>query len=394
MNGYTHRLLAWVTVFTILGLFSVMGTVNAQEVLKVGAVQAVRGAFAECFRQIDDGLRDSLAIANQEGGIDGRTIEYIMKPTAYDVDESEAAFNAIYNEHRPGFMVGNSTGLSLRLADDIAKKYKVIYTSSSYSAELAYAARYPSIFLPGPTYGEQVALLLQYIAREAPNSSVAFFYSDTAFGKDPIKFGKIMCRRLRLKVAGEVMVKLGIEDVSQECRQLQDMKPDFVIFQGFVLEPVPMVIEQCRNLGMTCQFMGTFWTATKAVLDRLGPLASGYLVVNPFAYWGDTKAPMIQKIMEYNALHHPDITYRPNYYMHGFAQGLIFTEILRKASKAGKMNFEGLVEALQSIENFDTGGLTAPLTNRNNRFPVARVWKANPVTGRFEAASDWLVLRD
>jgi branched-chain amino acid transport system substrate-binding protein len=368
-------------------------TAQAQDEIRIGAVQATIGPFSKAFIEINAGLKDIINITNSEGGINGKKIKYIMTPTDYDVEESKQAFEAIMKEHSPHAMFGNSTGLGLALADKITDVFKVLYCSPSYSAQFADKARYPTMFLPGPTYGEQMALLLQYIAERTPNAKVAFFYSDTAFGRDPIKFAKIMCRRLRLRVVDEEVVKLGTLNVSSEVAKMHQADPDYVIFQGFIMDPVPTVIAKAREAGMTCKFMGAFWGATKEVLDRLGPLSRGYMVVNPFSYWTTTDAPMIQKIRSYNQANHPEVTYRPNYYMHGFATGLIYIDVLKRADSAGELNSEGITKALHNTENLDTGGLTATLTIRNNRFPVARIWEANPDTLEYEPVSEWLKLK-
>ncbi len=390
----TRKLVTVIVLLTAVFVLTEAGgkPANAEEVV-VGAVQALKGVFAEAFVQINDGLKDSLAMANEQGGVNGKQIVYRMKVSDYNVDDSIQKFEELMRESSPIAVFGCSTGLGLKLAEDINGKYKILYSSTSFSAELADPARYPSIFLPGPTYGEQVALLLTYIAKQQPNAKVAFFYSDTAFGKDPIKYGRIMARRLRLKIVDEELVPIKIQDVSAQVKRLKEKNPDYVIFQGFVHSPVPNVIKQCRELGMTCKFMGTFWTATKKMIEVLGPHAEGYLVVNPYTYWGMQDVPMISKIRDYNAKHYPDITYRPNYYMEGFATGLIFVEVLRRADKAGDLSYDGMVKALRSLTNFSTEGLTAPLTIKNNRFPVARIWKANVAGGQYEPASDWLNLR-
>ena len=92
------------------------------------------------------------------------------------------------------------------------------------------------------------------------------------------------------------------------------------------------------------------------------------------------------KIKQFNANHHPDIMFRPNSYMQGFVTGMIFVECLKRAERAGQLNSDGLVKALKSLKGFETGGLTAPLTIKNNRFPVARIWQANVEKGIFEPA--------
>jgi hypothetical protein len=75
--------------------------------------------------------------------------------------------------------------------------------------------------------------------------------------------------------------------------------------------------------------------------------------------------------------------------MYSFTSALIIVECLKKALSADSLNYEGMIDALHSIKNLQTGGLTGPLTNRNNRFPVATVWNAIPDKGIFEPVADW-----
>ncbi len=250
----------------------------------------------------------------------------------------------------------------------------------------------PYIFVPGPTYADMFGILLKYIAKEKPGAKVAFFYSDTEFGKDPIEFGRKMCKDLKLDLVAEEVAQVGAVDVTSQVLDLKRKNPDFVIFQGFVVDPVGTVIKQCRDFGMKCQFMGTFWGASKMIVDNLGPLAEGYLAVNPYMYWWNEDVPMIKKIRAYTEKRYPKGTVRDNSYMQGFMTGLIFVECLKRADKAGQLNGEGLVKALQSLKDFDSGGLSAPLTIKNNKFPVARVWKVNVQKKIFEPASDWIHL--
>jgi branched-chain amino acid transport system substrate-binding protein len=100
--------------------------------------------------------------------------------------------------------------------------------------------------------------------------------------------------------------------------------------------------------------------------------------------------PMIKTIKAYTAKHYPDVNYRPLMYFVAFTAGKVFVECLRRADAAGQLNEEGVTKALQSLKDFDTGGLTPPLTIRSNRFPVARVLKSNPTKGILEPVSDWI----
>ncbi len=363
---------------------------SADGAVTIGGVLPLTGIIGSAGIHGEAGIRDAIAVANQEGGVNGKRVEIVIGDGRYKLDVGKQVFRSIMEKYNPPMMVGASTALSLAMAKDIRHKYKIMYGSASFSSKLAYAAMNPSIFVAGPTYGDQIGLLLRYIAKRKPRAKVAFFYSDSEFGRDPIKFGRIMCRRLRLNLVAEEVVPLGATTIKSQIMGLKQADPDWVVFQGFMLTPVPQVIKACRGLGMTCNFIGTFWTTTKTLVDMLGPLAEGFYGVNPYAYWWMEDVPMIRKIRAFNAEHHPDIQYRTNYYMQGFASGMICVEILRRADRLGGISYDTMVKALRSIEDFDTGGLTAPLTVKNNRFPVARIWKADTEKGIFVPETDWM----
>ena len=363
---------------------------NAAGVIKVGAVQPVTGRFAFAGVHINAGLEDALMMANAEGGIDGKKIKYIMEDGTYKVDVAVAAFKRIMARDNPIIMYGESTALGKAMAPEIKDRYKILYSSTSFSSELANAAKNPYMFVPGPTYSDMFGILLKYIAKEKPGANVAFFYSDTEFGKDPIPYGRKMCKKLRLNLVAEEVAKVGGVDVASQVLDLKRKKAQYIIFQGFVLSPVSAVIKQARDYGLKAKFMGTFWGTHKMLLDKMGPLAEGYLGVMPYAFYWQTEIPMIRKIRAWNKKHHPKVKYRPTSYMQGFFTGRVFVECLKRADKAGELNGEGLVKALQSLKNVKTGGLMCPFSVINNKIPYGRVYRANTSKKTYEPISDWI----
>jgi branched-chain amino acid transport system substrate-binding protein len=375
-----------IVIVVFVGVFSAQ-RIAAAETVKVGAVMGTLGLIKEIYFSVNDGLKDCFAMANEEGGINGKQIEYIVKPAHYeDVDECERVFDQVWNEHHPLVMMGCSTPLGYRVAPKMAGHYKALYCSTSMSGKLAQQSMYPSVFVSGPTYGDQVVALLKYISKADPSAKVAFFYSDSEWGHDPIKYARLWVKRLRVNVVDDVVVDLKNPDVKAAALKLKETNPSYVICQGFGKAPIPALIKECADLGLKAKFMGAFWSASRDALQELGPLADSYMVVSPYTFWGGTEAPMIKKIMDYNAKHHPEVAYRDYAYMAGFATGLIFVDVLRKADKEGKLDYEGLVVALKSLKDVNTGGLTAPLTNVNNRFPAAKIWRGNAQKGDYEVA--------
>ena len=313
-----------------------------------------------------------------------------MEDGTYSVDKAVAAFKRIMARDNPVIMYGESTGMGKAVAPEIKDRYKVLYSSTSFSSELANVAENPYVFVPGPTYSDMFGILLKYIAKEKPGANVAFFYSDTEFGRDPVPYGREMCKKLGLNLVAEEVAKVGGVDVASQVLDLKRKKAEYVIFQGFVLSPVSTVIKQARDYGLKVKFMGTHWGTHKMLLDKMGPLAEGYLGVMPYAFYYQDDIPMIKKIRAWNKKHHPKVEYRPTSYMQGFLTGLIFVECLKRADKAGDLTGDGLVKALQSIKDFDVGGLMAPITMVDNKIPMGRVYKANVSKKIFEPITDWI----
>ena len=90
-----------------IGLFSFIGfDCFAEDVIKVGAVQPITGRFAFAGAHINAGLEDALMMANEEGGINGKKIQYSMEDGTYSVDKAVAAFKRIMTRDNPIIMYG------------------------------------------------------------------------------------------------------------------------------------------------------------------------------------------------------------------------------------------------------------------------------------------------
>lgn len=364
----------------------------AEELVTVGATQPVSAgppSIVATTPMLEAGLKDCLAIANLEGGINGKKLRYVMGDDQYNADVGRKAFEALMSKDHPLCMFGSGTPVALAVLPLLKDRYKVLYASTSFSAKLAFSG-VPSMFVPGPTYGDQVAIALKHIAQVKKGAKVAFFYSKGPFGEDPIPYGRIMSRRLRLKLVSEVSGDMRATDFKAQIEELKNKGPDFVIFNGWVGPKNAALIKQCHALGLKSGFITTIWGATKGVVEALGPDGPEFLAVSPYSYWWMEDVPMIKTIRAYTAKHYPGVNYRTLMYMVSFTAGKIFVESLRQADGAGQLNGEGVTKALQSLKDVNTGGLTPPLTIRHNRFPVARILKSNPAKGILEPASDWI----
>jgi len=374
-----------------LGFFGVSG-VMADDTPTICGVHPFTGRFAFAGIHGADAMEDAVGMANEAGGINGKQIKLFWADGEYKNDVGIAAFKRLYAQHKPQAMWGQSTGMTKALGPEIKDRYKVLYSAYTFAEIAADPKKNPYLFIPGPTYVEQFGILLKYIAKQKPGANIAFFYSDTEFGREPIPAGKEMCKKLGLNFVAEEVAKVGGVDITTQVLDMKRKKVDYCIFQGFVTTPITAVMKQAKDYGLKCQFMGTFWSTEKHLLDQLGSLADEYVGVTAYSYYYQDE-PMMKKIRAWTEKHHPKMAaYRSQAYMQVFMGTQIIIEAFRIAAKTGSIDGTSLAKALPKIKDFNVGGLMPPVTMKNNSIPVGRIVRGNSKTKKFDPISDWIWL--
>ena len=367
-------------------------TVLAQgnEDIVIGGSIPMTGVFAFAGVGINAGIQDFVKITNDAGGIKGRKLRYVPEDTGYKVDVSVAAYKKITSQNKVTFYYGDSTAFSKTINTELERSGSTLMTGASFATELNDAKKYPHQFLVGPDYTEMFGILLKHIAKEKPGAKVAFVYSDSEFGRDPIESSEKLAKSLGLSVAAKIMTPAGSVDVSTEVIKLRRAAPDYTIFHGYILAPIPEFITQGKQMGMTSKWMGTFWTMDSSTVMKMGEAGDGFMGVMPYRYYYDTsaKAPMLDKIRQLR----PE--YQSTAYMQGFLAAMLFTESAKRCLEANKpLTGDNLKAALNAIKDFDTGGLIGvPISIKGNSIPVGRIYKADMKAQKMLPASDWISL--
>ncbi|WBL63599.1 ABC transporter substrate-binding protein [Thauera sp. WB-2] len=362
----------------------------ADKEIVIGGSIPMSGVFAFAGIGIHAGIQDYVKMTNDAGGIEGHMLRYVPEDSAYKVDQSVAAFKKITSQNKVNFYYGDSTAFSKTINPELDRAGSMIMSGASFATELNDPQKFPYQFIAGPDYTQQFGILLRYIAQQKPGAKVAFVYSDTEFGRDPIESSRGVAKELGLNVAIEIMTPPGAVDVSTEMAKLRRARADYTIFHGYILGPIPEFISQSRQLGLQTQFMGTFWTMDNSTVMQMGEAAEGFMGVMPYNYYYDDSAPapMLEKIRSMRT------EYQNVPYIQGFLSAMLYAESARRTLAAGQeMSAANLKAALNSIENFDTGGLIGvPISIRGNTIPVGRIYRADVQAKRMVPASDWIVL--
>jgi len=358
----------------------------------IGGSIPLTGVFAFAGVAIEAGMQDYIKVLNEQGGIDGRKVRLAYEDTGYKVDQSVAVFNKLTSqEPNIHLYYADSTGFAKTINPEINRRNSILMAGATFATEVNDPEKFPNMFIAGPDYSEMTGILLEHIAKEKPGAKLVLVNSDTEFGRDPIAATKARATELGLQVVEEIITPPGAVDVSTEVLKLRRAQPDYTIFHGYVLAPLPEFMAQAKQLGLTTKFAGTFWSMDSSIWKDVGENANGFLGVMPYRYYYDEEAaPMLTKIREMR----PE--YQATGYMQGFLTAMLLTEAAKRTLADGKeLTGPNLKASLNTIKDFDTGGIVGiPITISGNSVPVGRIYQYDAADQRMEPVSDWISVQE
>ena len=221
----------------------------------IGASVPLTGVFARAGQLALPALVDFEAQLNQAGGVAGRPIRTIAEDSGSTPQGALANYRRAATQENLAFYYGDSTGFMKLVAPELNRTKTVMMGSSSFASDLADPATNPFQFISGPTYQDQVELLLRFIA-DSGGGKLGFVFSDTEFGRDPIEAGKARAAELGIEVVLEEVTKPAGADIQTHVTRLAQTQPDFVILHGYVASVWPQIIGGARQIGLQTKFMG------------------------------------------------------------------------------------------------------------------------------------------
>ena len=367
---------------------TLQGGARAADEIVLGGSIPMTGVFAFAGIAINNAIQDYVKIVNDAGGIAGRKVKYVAEDTAYKVDNSVAVFNRITSQEKVSLYYGDSTAFSKTINAELNRRGDIVLAGASFASELNDPKNYPYQFIAGPDYSEMIGILLEYIAKTKPGAKIALVNSDTEFGRDPIAPTEKRAAALGLKVVEKIATPPTSVDVSTEVLKLRRADPDYTIFHGYILAPLPEFMSQAKQLGLKTKFMGTFWSMDNSIWAKSADVADGFMGVMPYRYYFDTegKSPMLEKIRQMR----PE--YQSTGYLQGFLTAMLLVESAKRTLEAKKeLTAANMKASLNSIKDFDTGGIIGvPISIPGNTIPVGRVYQYDGANKTMKPVSDWI----
>ncbi|MSN26773.1 MAG: ABC transporter substrate-binding protein [Geobacter sp.] len=332
------------------------------ETIKVGGLWDLTGVTADVGKPFAEGVQDAIEYVNGKGGVHGKKIELINVDYAYKIPQANATYKKFVEQDKVIMINGWGTGDTEALKGIIAKD-KIPYFSASFSGHLTDPTKTPYNFFVGASYSDQIRGFLQYVKKEWKDKSraprVAFIYPNHGFGKAPIEAGKQYAKELGIDLVHEEVIPASFQDVTSNLLNMQKKNPDFAYVQTTV-SWCAVLLKDAKKLGIKTKFFLGNYGMTEALPLLAKDAAEGVYGMATNVPYG-ANVPGMKLITDWEKKH-PSKEARDTVYVRGWAYGLVWAEGLKIADKKKQLTGEGVKHALESLHNFDTGGLVPPIT--------------------------------
>lgn len=317
------------------------------------------------------GRRDYVNYINAKGGVAGFQVTPIFIDGKGTVQTEIPAFKQMVERGAVSALLWSTSG-GLAMRDLINKINKIPVMLPGQSIDVVDPASYPFIFILGPTYEDQIKILMDK-AKADGAKSVVLMNDDTAFGKsgidNVIKMKYAEC--IGLKFLGRIEFPGQSPDLTTEMARLKSLDPDFVYFHG-PITPSVRVAQNSHSVGVRALRAGYFGTAVPA-MAALGAAADKWMAPN---FYVDFKsdAAVLREVAEYAKTQPVPDKHKIPIYLQGWTEAKVMLEGVRRAIEKNGRKIPASLEAfrqatrdeIHGLKNFDLAGATAPIVDYAN----------------------------
>jgi branched-chain amino acid transport system substrate-binding protein len=333
-----------------------------------GSFQDMSGPGAYLGKQCSLALKVWKDWVNDDlGGIHGRKVDFVIEDNKYDPVLTKTAFTKLVAQHKVFALVTvyGSTPCTAILEDIKKEKIPVFTTAATTQNMFDPPIRY--LFWYACSDEDNAIMMADYILKDlkVKKPKMGICYQDDEWGKSALNGLEIACKKYGLTMA-EAGYKRGEKNLNAQAMKLKAKGVTHCFYAGYA--PVyAALLQEANKIGWKPVFFGDYVTVDPRTFIA-GDLADGqYHFFNLGLRneggpgWKNMEKLFTAKLGE-EAAKEP-LSWRLMPLM--WTPLMFLTQALQNVGR--DLDREKLVDALESIKNFDTGGLGKIQYGPNNR---------------------------
>ncbi len=324
--------------------------------VKVANCATTSGAFAPVGTPFLAGMRAYFQMVNEEGGVNGRKIEFVNKDDEFDPAKGKACLQEMVEDEKVFAIVGHfGTPVVAATIEDL-KEYGIPAVYFATGIGQLYndnaTGRDRNIFPVQPIYKTEGRIMVARMVGNFENKKIGIIYTNDDAGKDILWGAQQQAKELGIELV-EQQVAVASTDVSAAVTALKDANVDGVI-AGAIQATFPTIVKELAAQAVNKPVITTYVNVSGAMSDAVAAEIAGKFEVygNGWVALGAEKADAIAKYADWVKKSSGSDEYAANAYaMTGWIAGHFFTEALKGVD--GTLTWENYMNALEAkpIEN-------------------------------------------
>jgi branched-chain amino acid transport system substrate-binding protein len=330
-----------------------------KDAIKIGMFAPMTGTSA-IFGRYTIGVQAYYKMINAQGGVNGRKIEVVLEDDACNPATAVAATKRLVSQEGVFAVHGGvCTAAVMAVKKELLRENIPFMNLGAAGASLVDPIA-PNLFSPLPNT-TVVAQTLVNFAMSRPNTKrLAIISHPDDWGKSQLDPAiQLLKEKYKIEFVENVTMERGATDITPQILKLRTSKPDVVLSFLYPTETA-IFVRSAHKYGLDAPLLGCFGAPYEDTVRRVDePEATKNLYIF-HALGGSSDGPEMSKwvemIKKYGT---PDGTIG-DYDLSGIGGAQVMVEALKKVGP--DVTREKFIDALNSLKNFDTGVLSAPIS--------------------------------
>ncbi|HKW18416.1 MAG TPA: ABC transporter substrate-binding protein [Terriglobales bacterium] len=359
--------------------------VSANKV-RIGSCSALSGPASFLGIQTQMGALAYFHLVNDEGGINGRTIELKSRDDGYDPEHASTCFEELMKDDvfAMGFFVGTPTAAKYIPMADAAKVPVVgLFTG----AQMLYEPFKHDIVNVRASYFDETREQIDSLWKIRGVRKIGVIYQDDAFGKTVLEGVEHAMAKY-----GSAPIALGTFqrntlDISGGLKTVRQARPEAVIVVG-PYAPIAAILKEAHASGWRPLFLTVSFVGTEGLIRAAGPDAEGVVITQVVPAYDRFDLSTIK--LYRSALEKYMSGASPSFVsLEGFVDAMVMAHGLKAAGK--DLTREKFISGIESLRNHDIGlGRDFLLTyGPRDHKGFDSVYATVVRNGRAEVITDW-----
>jgi branched-chain amino acid transport system substrate-binding protein len=357
--------------------------------IKLGGIGPLNGPVA-VVGTIQQTMKAYFTMINDQGGIYGRKINYILEDSSFDPVKTETAAKKLVEQDQ----VLALSGLILpteksNLLDYTDQKGIPVLPLANFANEL-YGAPHKLVFGSMPSTSLEGKFVVDYAAEQMGCKKLAVFYSDLQ--ADSASLGTFLAeaQAKQLQVTAKLVAPTNPADFTSQAAMLQQTGTDFIyVLTAGRANPIGGLLNALDKLGYKPKVMLTYYSNGLDIYQEIGKAAEG-MYSSWFTLRPDGDDIKSVQFREFTQKYMPG-DWQPSLQQEGYIMAQIMVEALRRAGK--DLTRESLVAAAESIVNWRDSYAFSITYGPINRLPISSFYVTQYKDGKIQKVSDWYTLK-